>query len=145
MVIFKQIRLMVKPHPTKRALDGWDSAPFSSFIYAQAESCSQVLSTPAHPQVTQAVRCLCPQFVVGISVVNIVFLNILKTVILQSVDVAEMFSFLCWVAGVTFTHLTKFCTQTRLCRRPPSLVLAWRVSSLLSLILSRAGKNNRWA
>jgi hypothetical protein len=27
--------------PTKRALDGWDSAAFSGFIYTQAESCSQ--------------------------------------------------------------------------------------------------------
>jgi hypothetical protein len=27
--------------PTKRALDGWDSAAFSGFIYAQAESCSR--------------------------------------------------------------------------------------------------------
>jgi hypothetical protein len=27
--------------PTKRALDGWDSAPFSDFIYARTESCSR--------------------------------------------------------------------------------------------------------
>ena len=27
--------------PTKRALDGWDSAAFSGFIYARTESCSQ--------------------------------------------------------------------------------------------------------
>jgi len=26
--------------PTKRALDGWDSAAFSGFFYTQAESCS---------------------------------------------------------------------------------------------------------
>ena len=26
---------------TKRALDGWDSAPFSGFFYTRAESCSQ--------------------------------------------------------------------------------------------------------
>jgi len=30
-----------KGKPTKRALDGWDSAPFLSFIYTQAESCSR--------------------------------------------------------------------------------------------------------
>lgn len=40
-------------------------------------------------------------------------------------------------------HLTKFCTQTRLCRRPPSLILARTLSPLLSLVLSRAGKNDR--
>jgi hypothetical protein len=27
--------------PTQRALDGWDSAAFLGFIYAQAESCSR--------------------------------------------------------------------------------------------------------
>jgi len=27
-----------KTCPTQRALDGWDSAPFLGFIYAQAES-----------------------------------------------------------------------------------------------------------
>ncbi len=27
--------------PTKRALDGWDSAAFSGFIYTRTESCSQ--------------------------------------------------------------------------------------------------------
>ena len=41
---------------TKRALDGWDSAAFSGFIYARTESCSRSLSTPAHPQVTLTVR-----------------------------------------------------------------------------------------
>ena len=26
---------------TQRALDGWDSAPFSGFIYTRTESCSR--------------------------------------------------------------------------------------------------------
>ena len=30
-----------KPCPTKRALDGWDSAPFSDFSYTRIESCSR--------------------------------------------------------------------------------------------------------
>ena len=33
--------LKAKSHLTKRALDGWDSAPLSGFIYTQAESCSR--------------------------------------------------------------------------------------------------------
>jgi len=28
-----------KGSPTKRALDGWDSAPFSGFFYTRTESC----------------------------------------------------------------------------------------------------------
>jgi hypothetical protein len=35
----------------------WDSAAFSSIFLASSFSCSQALSTPAHTQVTQAVRC----------------------------------------------------------------------------------------
>ena len=27
--------------PTQRALDGWDSAPFSGFFYTRTESCSR--------------------------------------------------------------------------------------------------------
>jgi hypothetical protein len=37
----RRVFIHLKPHPTKRALDGWDSAPFSGFIYTQAESCSR--------------------------------------------------------------------------------------------------------
>ena len=33
--------LLQKKRPTKRALDGWDSAPFSGFIYTRTESCSR--------------------------------------------------------------------------------------------------------
>jgi hypothetical protein len=43
-------------HLTKRAPDVWDSAAFSSIFHASSFSCSQALSTPAHTQVTQAVR-----------------------------------------------------------------------------------------
>jgi len=54
---------LAKRRPTKRALDGWESAPFSGFIYTQAESCSRsfvharlvVEPVETHPQVTQAV------------------------------------------------------------------------------------------
>jgi hypothetical protein len=38
--------------PTQRALDGWDSAPFSGVFHAELE----VFSTPACPQATQTVR-----------------------------------------------------------------------------------------
>ncbi|MFN8382861.1 MAG: hypothetical protein U0V02_13010 [Anaerolineales bacterium] len=38
----KQKRVFqIKSVPTKRALDGWDSAAFSGFIYTRTESCSQ--------------------------------------------------------------------------------------------------------
>jgi len=54
---------MVKTGLTKRALDGWDSAPFLVFIYTQTESCSRsfvharlvVEPVETHPQVTQTV------------------------------------------------------------------------------------------
>jgi hypothetical protein len=36
--------------------DGRDSAAFSGFFHAQAESCSQAKSTPAHLQATQGVN-----------------------------------------------------------------------------------------
>jgi len=45
-----------KSVPTKRAPDVWDSAAFSSIFLASSFSCSQSESTPAHTQVTQAVR-----------------------------------------------------------------------------------------
>jgi len=45
-----------KRHPTKRAADGGDSAAFSGFFYAQAESALEVLSTAAPPPLTQTVR-----------------------------------------------------------------------------------------
>ena len=51
--------------PTKRAPDVWDSAAFSSIFLASGFSCSQTESTPAHTQVTQAVRCC--EFCVGAS------------------------------------------------------------------------------
>jgi hypothetical protein len=41
---------------TKRAPDVWESAAFSSIFLASGFSCSQAESTPAHTQVTQAVR-----------------------------------------------------------------------------------------
>ena len=43
---------------TKRALDRWDSSPFSGISRSVASSflCSQALSTPAHLPVTQTVR-----------------------------------------------------------------------------------------
>ena len=43
--------------PTKRALDGWNAsrAAFSGFFYTEQNPVLEVLSTPAHPQVTQAV------------------------------------------------------------------------------------------
>ena len=47
---------MDKSGLTKRALDGWDSAAFSSIFLASSFSCSQALSTPAHTQVTQTVE-----------------------------------------------------------------------------------------
>jgi len=60
---FSQRVLHNKKRPTKRALDGWDSAPFLGFIFAQAESCSRsfvhaclvVEPVETHLQVTQAV------------------------------------------------------------------------------------------
>jgi hypothetical protein len=39
--ILKGSVLSCQNSPTKRALDGWDSAAFSGFIYTQAESCSR--------------------------------------------------------------------------------------------------------
>jgi hypothetical protein len=42
--------------PTPRALDGWDSVAFSSFINAQTESCSQSFIHARPPQVTQTVE-----------------------------------------------------------------------------------------
>ena len=41
---------------TKRALDRWDSLPFSGIFLASSFLCSQALSTPAHLPVTQTVR-----------------------------------------------------------------------------------------
>jgi len=41
---------------TKRALDRWDSAAFSSIFLALSFFCSQAESTPAHLPVTQTVR-----------------------------------------------------------------------------------------
>jgi hypothetical protein len=41
--------------PTKRAPDVWDSAAFSSIFLASSFSCSQIVSTPTHTQVTQTV------------------------------------------------------------------------------------------
>ncbi|HHT9146632.1 MAG TPA: hypothetical protein ACFYD4_13325, partial [Candidatus Wunengus sp. YC61] len=45
-----------KERPTKRALDRWDSSPFSSIFLASSLYCSQAESTPAHLPVTQTVR-----------------------------------------------------------------------------------------
>jgi hypothetical protein len=39
----------------KRALDRWDSSPFSSSFLAPSFFCSQTLSTPAHLPATQTV------------------------------------------------------------------------------------------
>ena len=47
--LFRKLRLYFsvtesctkQKRPTKRALDGWDSAAFSGFSYTQAESCSR--------------------------------------------------------------------------------------------------------
>ena len=50
---------------TKRAPDVWDSAAFSSIFLASSFSCSQTLSTPAHTQVTQAVRLVCRRAEIG--------------------------------------------------------------------------------
>jgi hypothetical protein len=41
---------------TKRAVDGGDSAAFTSIFLASSFSCFQAQSTPAHTQVTQTVR-----------------------------------------------------------------------------------------
>ena len=40
---------------TKRALDGGDSSPFLSIFHASSSSCSQTLSSPAPPPVTQTI------------------------------------------------------------------------------------------
>jgi len=53
---FEQFSLYPKRRPTKRAPDVWDSAAFSGIFYASSFSCSQAESTPAHTQVTRAVR-----------------------------------------------------------------------------------------
>ena len=49
---------IIQKRLTKRAPDVWDSAAFSSIFLASSFSCSQALSTPAHTQVTQTVRCV---------------------------------------------------------------------------------------
>ena len=43
--------------PTKRAVDLWESARFTSIFLASGFSCSQALSQPAHKPLTQTVRC----------------------------------------------------------------------------------------
>jgi hypothetical protein len=51
-----------RSRPTQRALDGWDSAAFSSIFHARTRRPTggspalEVLSTPAHTRVTQAVE-----------------------------------------------------------------------------------------
>ncbi len=42
--------------PTKRAVDVWESAAFSSIFLASSFFCSQAESTPAHTPLTQTVR-----------------------------------------------------------------------------------------
>jgi hypothetical protein len=46
---------MTKGNPTKRAADGGDSAAFSGFFYAPAESCSRSF-VHAHPTAANANR-----------------------------------------------------------------------------------------
>jgi hypothetical protein len=48
--------VMPKSRRTKRAVDGWDSAAFSSIFLASGFLCSQTESTPAQPPLTQTVR-----------------------------------------------------------------------------------------
>ena len=48
--------LQVKSVPTKRAVDLWDSARFTSIFLASGFSCSQAFSQPAHKPLTQTVR-----------------------------------------------------------------------------------------
>jgi hypothetical protein len=43
--------------PTQRALDGWESAPFLSFINAQAESCSRSFVHARPPASTDYCSC----------------------------------------------------------------------------------------
>lgn len=45
-----------KPRLTKRAVDGGDSAASTSIFLASGFSCSQALSQPAPPPLTQTVR-----------------------------------------------------------------------------------------
>lgn len=52
---FRRRVLHNKKRLTKRALDRWDSAAFSSIFLASSFLCSQALSTPAHLPVTQTV------------------------------------------------------------------------------------------
>jgi len=40
VIFFQPASLQVQPHPTKRAVDGRDSAAFSGFFYTRTESCS---------------------------------------------------------------------------------------------------------
>jgi hypothetical protein len=48
--------LKAKGKPTKRALDGWDSAAIFGLLSTPKQNPAlEVLSTSAHPQVTQAV------------------------------------------------------------------------------------------
>lgn len=52
-----------KSVPTKRAVDGGDSARFTSIFLASGFSCSQALSQPAPPPLTQTVgRMVCAIF-----------------------------------------------------------------------------------
>ena len=47
--------LPIQPHPTKRAVDGGDSAASTSIFLASGFSCSQAFSQPAPPPLTQTV------------------------------------------------------------------------------------------
>jgi hypothetical protein len=51
----KNSSFVKKNCPTKRALDGWDSAAFSGFIYARTESCSRSF-VHARPPASNASR-----------------------------------------------------------------------------------------
>lgn len=51
----KRKPLKAKSGLTQRAVDGWDSARFSSIFLASGFLCFQALSTPTHPPLTQTV------------------------------------------------------------------------------------------
>ena len=49
-VFYQPASLQVHPRLTKRALDRWDSSPFSTVFLASDFSCSRTESTPAQPR-----------------------------------------------------------------------------------------------
>jgi len=57
MITFTGKALHQQRRPTKRALDGWDSAAFSSIFHAQTESCSRSF-VHARPPASNANRWL---------------------------------------------------------------------------------------